>query len=123
MTDIRKNMITKFGKMTRRIRQKNEESLRTMAKKLNISASFLSAMEVGKKAIPLEYIDRISQLYLLDSKETDILSDSINETNNNLSINLDAMNNNQKQLTLIFARKIKTADKDLIEKLKKALDD
>lgn len=116
-------MITKFGKMTRRIRQKNEESLRTMAKKLNISASFLSAMEVGKKAIPLEYIDRISQLYLLDSKETDILSDSINETNNNLSINLDAMNNNQKQLTLIFARKIKTADKDLIEKLKKALDD
>ena len=109
--------------MTRRIRQKNEESLRTMAKKLNISASFLSAMEVGKKAIPLEYIDRISQLYLLDSKETDILSDSINETNNNLSINLDAMNNNQKQLTLIFARKIKTADKDLIEKLKKALDD
>ncbi|MCB9500229.1 MAG: hypothetical protein H6690_03155 [Erysipelotrichaceae bacterium] len=80
-------------------------------------------MEVGKKAIPFEYIDRISQLYLLDSKETDILSDSINETNNNLSINLDAMNNNQKQLTLIFARKIKTADKDLIEKLKKALDD
>ena len=100
-------MITKFGKMIRRIRQKNEESLGTMAKKLNISASFLSAMEVGKKAIPLEYIDRISQLYLLDSKETDILSDSINETNNNLSINLDAMNNNQKQLTLFLLEKLK----------------
>ena len=34
-----------------------------------------------KKVIPMEYIERISKLYALDSKETDMLSDSINETN------------------------------------------
>ena len=42
-------MMSKFGEVSRKIR--GEESLRTMAKKLEISPAFLSAMEVGRKAV------------------------------------------------------------------------
>ena len=45
------------------MREKENDSLRQMAIKLGISATFLSAMEVGKKQIPLEYIVKIKGIY------------------------------------------------------------
>lgn len=116
-------MISKFGLYIREIRKKENDSLRTMAKKMDISAAFLSAMEVGRKTIPNDYIERIAKIYNLDKNEIAELEDAINETNQKVSIELEKMNENQKEISLMFARKIKNADDDLIEKLRKVLED
>ena len=49
------------------------------------------------------------------------LEDSIYETNERLPIELALMNDAQKDVSLMFARRIKTADENLLRKLKEAL--
>lgn len=114
-------MISKFGKCIRNIRKQENDSLRQMAIKLGISAAFLSAMEVGRKQIPLEYVEKIKGIYNLTEEQEVELENSIYETNERVPIELAAMNEAQKDVSLMFARKIKTADEDLLRKLKEAL--
>lgn len=114
-------MISKFGLYIREIREKENDSLRQMAIKLGISATFLSAMEVGRKQIPLEYVEKIKGIYDLTEEQVMELEDSIYETNERLPIELALMNDAQKDVSLMFARRIKTADENLLRKLKEAL--
>ena len=114
-------MISKFGQCMREIREKHNESLRQMAIKLGKSAAFLSAMEVGRKTIPLEYVELISNLYDLSYDEKNKLEDSINITNSRVSLELNEMSEAQKDISIMFARKIKNADNNLLERLKEAL--
>ena len=114
-------MISKFGLYIRKIREKENDSLRQMAIKLGISATFLSAMEVGRKQIPLEYVEKIKGIYDLTEEQVMELEDSIYETNERLPIELALMNDAQKDVSLMFARRIKTADENLLRKLKDAL--
>lgn len=116
-------MISKFGICIKKIREKENDSLRQMAIKLGISAAFLSAMEVGRKPIPVEYLDKIKAIYNLSHEDEIELENSIYETNERVPIELEAMTEAQKDVSLMFARKIKTADDELLKKLKEALMD
>lgn len=116
-------MISKFGICIRKIRNEKKDSLRQMAQKLDISAAFLSAMEVGRKLVPVEYIEKVKQIYNLTSEQEAELENSIYETNNRVHIELSLMNDAQKDVSLLFARKIKNADEDLLERLKEVLID
>lgn len=114
-------MISKFGVCLRKIREQEKDSLRQMAIKLGISAAFLSAMEVGRKTIPVEYVDKIKGIYVLTKEQEIELENSIHETNERVPIELALMTEAQKDISLMFARKIKTADEELLRKLKEAL--
>lgn len=114
-------MISKFGVCIRSIREQKKDSLRQMAIKLGVSAAFLSAMEVGRKTIPIEYVEKIKKIYNLSDEQEIQLENSIYETNERVPIELAAMNEAQKDISLMFARKIKTADEKLLNKLKEAL--
>ncbi len=114
-------MISKFGICLRNIRDKENESLRKMAIRLDVSAAFLSAMEVGRKKIPMEYVDKIIKLYNLTEAEIIELEDSVYETNERVPLELANMSDAQKDISLMFARKIKTANEDLLKKLKEVL--
>ena len=116
-------MISKFGICIRRIRNKEKDSLRQMASKLKISPAFLSAMEVGRKTIPIDYVNKIQKIYSLNDEQSLLLEKSIFETNNRVSIELAQMNEAQKDISIMFARKIKRADNNLLEKLKKILNE
>ena len=122
MTNVGNN-VTEFGKMLRQIRKYKGDSLRNLAEKLGVSAAFLSAMEIGKKKIPTEYADRICEIDSLSDEQKQNLEDSISISNNRLLLDLNGLNRQQKEASLTFARKIKSADPDLIEKLMKALDE
>ena len=116
-------MATNFAKLMKEIRKPEGESLRTMAKRLEISAAFLSALEVGKKTIPIEYAEKICNEYKLDENMLYRLKDAISESNNMIKLGLEDSNDDQKNVSLLFARKIVNADPDLIKKLKEALED
>lgn len=114
-------MTSEFGIYMREIRKKTNESLRTMAKNLEVSAAFLSSMEVGKRKVPSEIVNKISNIYNFTEDEKKELEDIASKTNSKITIDLNELSEEEKEVSLVFARKIKQADGDLLKKLKEAL--
>ena len=64
-------MLTSLGKFLRKLRIDNNELLKDMAQKLNVSVSFLSAVENGKKGgRPAKQIDMDQVFDLLNQGKT-----------------------------------------------------
>lgn len=114
-------MISSFGLFMRKVRDKTGDSLRGCAIKLEISAPFLSAMEVGRRPIPNHYLDKIKEVYNLSDEEYIELYNAVIETNKRVDIEIEKMNAAQKEVSMAFARRIESADPDLVEKLRKVL--
>lgn len=116
-------MISSFGIAMRKIRKKTGDSLRSCATKLEITAAFLSAMEVGRKPIPNYYPEKIRDLYNLSEEDYALIYNAMVETNKHVEIEIEKMNEAQKETTLLFARKIESVDLEKIEKIKKLLEE
>lgn len=58
-------MRTELGKELRKLRAEHDETMSTMAKKIGKTASFLSAVEIGKKEPPSTLEEAIITLYNL----------------------------------------------------------
>ena len=116
-------MISSFGKILKEYRKKNNDTLKTLSEKLEISLPYLSAMEVGRKLVPTEIVLKIKTIYCLSKKEYDDLYMAMLDSNNKVDIELSKMNDAQKEVSMVFARKIENADPELIEKLRKVLMD
>lgn len=110
-------MITAFGKFLRNLRMDNGEILKNMADKLEVSSSFLSAVENGKKKIPLDWATKIATLYSLPEKKMSELKRSISETNECLEIGLADLNSQQAELAFSFARKLNGFDDETLKRL------
>ncbi len=63
------------------IREIENDSLRQIAIKLVISLIFLSVMEIERKQIPLEHIEKIKDIYDLTEEQIMQFKDSIHKTN------------------------------------------
>jgi transcriptional regulator with XRE-family HTH domain len=66
-----RSRLTDLGIELRKLRiDKNGERLLDMAKRLDVSSAFLSAIEMGRKSPPQGLADEISKLYRLSELET-----------------------------------------------------
>ena len=66
-------MVTKLGKELRKLRIDHNERLGDMGQKLGKSASFISAIEVGKKSPPVGFEDVITRIYNLSKDAANAL--------------------------------------------------
>jgi len=98
-------MLTKFGKALRNIRFDQDELLKDMAYKLNVTPSFLSSIEVGKKNVPDSMIEKIAQIYRLSLHQEQELIDLAKESTCKVQISLQNKNNKDRELATSFARK------------------
>lgn len=116
-------MITSFGKTLRKIRIDRGEILFEMAKKLQITSSYLSAIECGKRNIPGDFIEKLQENYEFTEREMEELIRTKDETIKELSINIENIDVKKRELALEFARSFSDiADEDaeiLIKKLRK----
>ena len=71
--------------------------------------------------LPLEVVKRIKKVYNLNEKEYNELYMAMLDSNNKVDIELSKMNEAQREVSMVFARKIENADPELIEKLRKVL--
>lgn len=110
-------MITAFGKFLRNLRMDNGELLKTMAEKLNVTSSFLSAVENGKKKIPTDWVMKISSLYSLSYDKQIELQNAYSETNQCLEIGLTGLSAQNKELAFSFARKLNSFNEDELKKI------
>lgn len=114
-------MISKFGQYIRKIR--NTDSLSQMANKLGITIVELSAMEVGRQEITSDVINKIISAYNLSTSEENELIKASSETNKYVEEEVMKMNLNSSDSSLKFSRKINTDSNELIDRLRKVLQD
>jgi transcriptional regulator with XRE-family HTH domain len=111
-------MLTAFGITLRKLRLDHGEILKTMADNLKISSSYLSAIEVGKRNIPEDFITRLSLLYNLDNSKLSELEKAKLESQTEVAFNLDGASLNKREAALLFARRFDYLDEQTAEKIK-----
>jgi transcriptional regulator with XRE-family HTH domain len=111
-------MLTAFGIALRKLRLDCGEILKTMADKLEISSSYLSAIEVGKRNVPEDFICRLSTLYHLDAEKVRELETAKLESQKEVVLGLGNAPFGKREAALLFARKFDDLDEQTTEKIK-----
>lgn len=99
--------ITLLGKFLRKLRIDRGEFLREMSAKLNVTMSFLSAVENGKKAMPTHWIGAIPELYGLNGEQRTEFETAVAESEKGIDVKFDNLTEQEKVLSVAFARKIR----------------
>ncbi|GIO37470.1 hypothetical protein J41TS12_23310 [Paenibacillus antibioticophila] len=105
-------MITQFGIFCRKLRLDNGELLKHMAVKLGVSSSYLSAVEVGKRKVPQDWIKRITDLYSLNAAEVQTMKDAVDASQVATKLDMQKFSIEDRSLMMAFAREIKNLDED-----------
>ncbi|MDR2733517.1 MAG: helix-turn-helix domain-containing protein [Spirochaetota bacterium] len=114
-------MLTAFGIALRKIRLDRGEILKTMADTLEISSSYLSAIETGTRNIPDDFINRLSALYHLDADKVQELKNAQLESQKEVVVGLEGATLKKRDTALIFARSFSDIDEQTAEKIKRLL--
>nr|DAO90694.1 MAG TPA: helix-turn-helix domain protein [Caudoviricetes sp.] len=115
-------MITRFGKLLRKIRIDNDQILKDMANELNVTVAYLSAVENGKRQVPDSWLSTLIQSYDLSDDEALELQRAAYENKDNVKINLQNSSCAEVDLALSFARKFKNLTDEDMRSLRKILD-
>lgn len=109
-------MLTSLGKFLRKIRIDHGEVLKDMADKLGVTASYLSAVETGKKRMPSSWNSRICELYDFDQKQAAEFTKAVAETESKIELDLSQATVSQRELAVSFARKFTDFDERQMQK-------
>jgi transcriptional regulator with XRE-family HTH domain len=95
-------MLNEFGKMIRKFRIEIGLTMMQMAKDLNTTPAFLSAMETGRKRIPANWISTIKQYLEQHGASCEGLEAAADVANKTVS--LDGLSREHQMLVAGFAR-------------------
>ena len=115
-------MLTVFGKHLRKIRIDNDEILNDMAKKLRVTAAYLSAVENGKREIPEGWIEEVKKSYGLDGEQYEELQEAAIKSKKNIKIRLDNETDRDRDLLIAFARRFRELDDGEVQTIQDILD-
>ena len=115
-----RQMATTFGKELRKLRIDKDENIHAMAKKLDISISYLSAIEAGSRKIPEGMVDKIIKKYHLNKERSEIMRQAEAESSTEIDIDLSTVTVEQRKLVFALSRKLNDiSDKDCLDILNK----
>lgn len=103
---------TKYGEFIRILRVKHHEVMGDLAKVLDTTLPFMSAVENGKKNVPGEWPELLIKHYSLNDGEAAELYQSIEESKTQMKINLISANNTQRKLAVQFQRSFEKLDEE-----------
>lgn len=112
-------MLTPFGVAARTFRLEKGLRLLDVAEALGVTASYLSAVETGRKPLPDGFADQVARIMGLDAAETEKLK--VSEDRTKKEVRLDKMPESQRALVAAFARRVDDLPADLAADLKKFL--
>jgi len=113
-------MITNLGKSLRIIRINAGDSMRDMAKKLDLSVSYLSAIENGKRNVPSNFEEKVLAKYNLNKEETKEFKNAVDSSINKIKVDVDHLSEDKKKILL--ALKNNTLDDSAISKMCEIID-
>lgn len=103
-------MLTEIGKALRKLRIDNDERLLDMAERVDKSASFISAVEVGKKSPPAGFEEIIARAYGLACDQLEALRIAANRSRHAFMI--EPKTDMGRDTAALLARKIDTLTED-----------
>lgn len=112
-------MATEFGKALRKLRIDNDELLKDMALKLEVTISYLSAVENGKREVPEQWIEVLSKQYSLKSNQKQELENLAYKSKKKISIDLNDVDDERKITALAFARRFDSFSDEEINQIYK----
>ena len=115
-------MLTALGRFLRKIRIDRNELLKDMADKLEVSASFLSAVENGKKSMPSEWNSRLPELYNFSTDQLLDFTEAVAESEKSLDLVFSEVNSNGRQVAVAFARKLPYLTEEQLAAVKNAIE-
>lgn len=110
--------MTQLGRILRTIRIERNELLYDMAQKLGVSSAFLSSVETGKKAVPLDWPAKLTKLYNLDSQKTYEIVNAANEATKQIRLAISNTNHGKRDLALSFARRFESMTEEEVEAIR-----
>ena len=116
--------VTEFGKILRKMRIDSSEVLGDMAEKLGVSAAYLSAIEVGRRDIPENLIQKIVSVYNLGKDEERLLYEKKASELGQVNMDLGDMKNdkNYVQTAVMLSRDFSKLSGKQISEIKKMLE-
>lgn len=116
-------MATKFGKFLRKLRIDRGMVIRDMAEILGVSPAYLSAIELGKRAIPDAFVDSLCTAFKLNNDERRNMLHLVDISQPSIKIDLTDAEDANRETMLAFARKFKELDDEQLNKLNQMLKD
>jgi transcriptional regulator with XRE-family HTH domain len=114
-------MLTPLGRFLRKLRIDHGEILANMAEKLGVTASYVSAVENGKRAMPREWLEKITALYVLDERQEEEFKGLSIDSVTHVTINAQDATRRQKEVAFAFARKVSELSDDKLAEIRKIL--
>jgi len=114
-------MLTPLGRFLRKIRIDHGEILANMAEKLGVTASYVSAVENGKRTMPREWRDKISAMYSLGENQKAEFEGLVLDSIKTLSFSAENTSRMQKEVAFTFARKMAELPEDKLLEIRKIL--
>ena len=108
-------MLTEFGKLLRIIRINGGDSAKDMAKKLNMSPSYLSTIENGRRNIPQDMEALLVKAYKLSDHDREKLRKAMVRSSDTVKIDLTELAEKKKQM--IYEITKGNLDEDTIDQL------
>ena len=97
-------MLTEFGKLLRIIRITSGDTARDMAKKLGFSPSYLSAIESGKRNVPIDMERLLSRSYPLSQIDLEKLRTAMFSSGGAVKINLTDFAEKKQKVIMAIAQ-------------------
>ena len=110
-------MLTEFGKLLRKYRIDHNLILKKMADTLNIPSSYLSAIEMGRKTVSKEFLNKLYEAYSFSDVERQQLNDAAELSAGSIKLDLNNASLDKRNMVLSFARKFDTLDEKTVKKI------
>lgn len=123
-TQKRTSKPTVFGKEVRKVRLDRDMTLGSMASDLDYSPAYLSAIEIGKREIPDDLVQKLAERYGLSDAEEDALYRAQMDVRGNVSVQLGSTEDSpeRRELAVEFARDFAKLNTLNTEQLKNLLE-
>ena len=109
--------MTSLGIALRKLRLDRHELLRDMAKKLDVSSAFLSAVETGRKKAPTKLVNKVCELYELDDRERQEILTAAELSAQEVKIDLSNASSSQQEVAVSFAKALSGLTDDDISQI------
>lgn len=105
------NTLSPLGKLLRKLRIDAGERIADLADKLGCTSSFISAIELGKRSPPEEFLTGVAKHYSMNASQEQELRAAAVQSTSSVRINLESGGNDlSRELAVAFARAFPTID-------------
>lgn len=116
--------VTAFGKILRKRRIDSSEILGDMAKRLDVSASYLSSIENGLREIPDSFVEKIAEEYGLSEVEKQELEEALAQSKGSVNVPLGEQKDSSEYLetAVMFAKDFSKLTEKQVKMMKEMLE-